>query len=346
MTRDEAQDLIVQRKQDLGEKLIILGHHYQTDDIISFSDFVGDSLELARKAAQVKEAEIIVFCGVYFMAETASIVAPDKDVYIPEKRAGCPLADMADVERVEEAWSAISRISDSIVPVTYVNSSAEIKAFCGKHSGTVCTSGNAARIFEWAFSRARTIFFMPDKNLGMNTARELEISPSKVVLWDPDARHGGLSDGAIRNARVILWKGWCPVHWPEFSVSDVRKMRAEHPGIKIIVHPESDPETVDMSDRSGSTAQILSYIRSLQPGEKVAVGTECHMVERAAKDYQSVLDIMALKQIYCDDMGKITLEKLADTLMNLDTDEHRVRVSEPIASNARKALEIMLKVSE
>lgn len=346
MTREEARELIDRRRNELGERLIILGHHYQKDEVVEFCDVVGDSLELARKASQIEAAEIIVFCGVYFMAETASILAQDKAVYIPDPTAGCPLADMADIRRVMQAWEELSRIGKSFVPVTYVNSSAEIKAFCGRNSGTVCTSGNSQLIFEWALSHGETVFFMPDKNLGRNTAKMMGIPGEQIVQWDPDQARGGLTDDDIVRARVILWKGWCPVHWPEFAISDICSMRKQFPGIKIIVHPESDPETVEASDSAGSTAQILKYFRGLKPGDKVAVGTEFSMVKRAAKEYKSIIDIMALKGIYCEDMGKISLENLAATLTNLEGKEHRVVVPDSIVREAKKALDTMLRLSE
>jgi quinolinate synthase len=343
MKEKEAKVIIRQKKAELGDKLIILGHHYQSDEIIEFCDYTGDSLELARKASIIDKAETIVFCGVYFMAETASILAPGKRVYIPDPSAGCPLADMAKIKDVEHAWQFISRITRSITPVTYVNSSAELKAFCGRNNGAVCTSGNALKVFEWAFKTTDKIMFFPDKNLGRNTARLMGISDDLIKEWDPEKGSGGLNEKAVQAARVILWKGWCPIHWPEFSVSDVERVRKNYPGIKVIVHPESDPKTVKASDASGSTAQILNYVNSLPKGDNVAIGTEWNMVHRVSKKMQPDLNAIPLKEVRCADMAKITMEKLALTLSDLGK-AHEVKVPDHVARDAKVALEIMLKV--
>ncbi|HPJ93641.1 MAG TPA: quinolinate synthase NadA [Deltaproteobacteria bacterium] len=344
MKDNQSRDLIKRIKKEFGERLVILGHHYQSDDVLEYADYVGDSLELARKASTIQTADILVFCGVYFMAETAAILAPDKAVYIPDVGAGCPLADMAKIEDVERAWDSIMQCTSSVTPVTYVNSSAQIKAFCGSHGGTVCTSGNAHKVFDWAFQQSDKVFFMPDRNLGRNTARSMNIPDDEMVEWDPDREDGGLDEAAIANSRVILWKGWCPVHWPNFSKDAVEKIRREFPGAKIIVHPESDPATVEASDESGSTAQILEYVKALEPGERVVIGTEFNMVSRVAQDYQSVVDVMPLSRELCEDMGKITLDKLAQTLAGLDADTYRVKVDEDIARDAFVALENMLRI--
>lgn len=344
MKDNQSRDLITRIKKEQGERLVILGHHYQCDDVLAFADYVGDSLELAREAATIKKADILVFCGVYFMAETAAILAPDKAVHIPDTDAGCPLADMAKIEDVNTAWERIIRTDGSVTPVTYVNSTASIKAFCGRNHGTVCTSGNARKIFAWAIDRTDKIFFMPDRNLGRNTARSMGIPEDAIVEWDPAKTDGGLDEAAIANSRVILWKGWCPVHWPKFSKDAVEKIRREFPDAKIIVHPESDPDTVEASDASGSTAQILEYVKGLKPGETVAIGTEFNMVSRVAQDYRCVVDVMALSRELCDDMGKITLDKLARTLAGLHEDTYRVVVNKDIARDALIALENMLRI--
>jgi len=344
MTIDEAKEIIRQKKATFGERLVILGHHYQSDKVVEFCDYIGDSLELARKASTIAEAEIIVFCGVYFMAETASILAPDKAVYIPDALAGCPLADMAEPKDVEDAWGIITDITRSVTPITYVNSSAKIKAFCGKNSGVVCTSGNAARVFKWAFKRTDKIIFFPDKNLGRNTAISLGIPEDMIAQWDPSRKGGGLDEGTIAKAKVILWKGWCPVHWPGLDPSDVEMVRKKYPGMKIIVHPEADPKTVKLSDAKGSTAQILNYVRSLPPGTGVAIGTEFNMVDRVRTNFSPALNVIPLKRVFCDDMARITVEKIALTLSNLDK-AHRVEVPDKIAADAKIALEAMLEIS-
>ncbi len=337
MTEEQARGIIIRKKGELGSRLVILGHHYQNDSIIEYADYVGDSLELSRKSAQLGDAEIIVFCGVYFMAETAVILSPDKKVYIPDKSAGCPLADMAKVSDVEKAWKIIS--AKPAVPVTYVNSSAAVKAFCGRNGGIVCTSGNAKRVFSWALEKKGRIFFMPDMNLGRNTANSLGIKESEIKLWDPEA---GLDNKTAENAKVILWKGWCPVHYPGFTAGDIIRFRSENPGGKVIVHPESDSEAVRASDEAASTAGIIDYAGMQRDGTTVAVGTEANMVKRLASEKDGIR-IVPLKEAYCDDMAKITLKKLALCLETL-SEEFRVKVEEDVAADARKALKRMLEV--
>jgi quinolinate synthase len=337
MTEKEARDIIAQRKKELGPKLAILGHHYQSDDVIAFADYVGDSLELSRKSAQLGDAEMIIFCGVYFMAETAVILSPDKKVYIPDMSAGCPLADMADVEAVERAWAVISK--KPAVPVTYVNSSAGIKAFCGRNGGIVCTSGNANKVFEWAMREKGRVFFMPDMNLGRNTAYSLGISDGDIAVWDSEA---GFNVDAAEKAKVVLWKGWCPIHYPGFTPADIEKFRKNNPGGKVIVHPESDPVTVKASDAAASTAGIIDYASKLEKGARLAVGTEANMVKRLA-DKHDGMTITPLKEAYCEDMARITLDKLAGCISRL-SENYRVRVDENIAADARTALKRMLEI--
>jgi len=343
MTKEDATKIIMQRKRELGDKLVILGHHYQNDDIIGFADYVGDSLELARKSARINDAKIIVFCGVYFMAETAAVLAPDKMVYIPDITAGCPLADMAQLDDVSDAYQEIMQVRSSCLPITYVNSSVEIKAFCGRNGGTVCTSGNAGKVFEWAFTQSDAIFFMPDKNLGYNTAHSMGISPEEIVEWDQAQMKGGLDKKSYEQARVIVWNGWCPVHWPDITVKHVEKMRIKHPDIQIIVHPETDPKTVDASDVAGSTARILDFVKSVKPGSTIAIGTEYNMVKRAAQEYKDKVQIEPVEEIFCEDMARITIEKLALCLKTFD-ESLLVKVDEDTARDARIALERMLEI--
>lgn len=344
MKNSDAKTIIREVKKEKGSQMVILGHHYQRDEVLEFADYIGDSLELARKASTITDADMIVFCGVYFMAETASILAPGKSVYIPDSAAGCPLADMARIDDVHQAWKRISEVSDSVMPMTYVNSTADIKAFCGKNDGVVCTSGNALEAFKWAFQRKEKIFFMPDMNLGRNTAYRMNIRDDAIVEWDPGKSDTLLAKDDIGRARVILWKGWCPVHWPDFTRETVEQIRSEYPGIKVIVHPESDPETVKASDASGSTAQIIEYLKTMKPGESLAIGTEFNMVSRMARNCRSTHRVMPLRKQLCSDMGKITLEKLALTLSRLDEDTCRVIVDDAIAENALKALQNMLRI--
>jgi quinolinate synthase len=337
MTEEHAREIIIGKKRELGSRLVILGHHYQNDSIIEFADHVGDSLELARKSASLGDVEAIIFCGVYFMAETAAILSPEKKVYIPDKSAGCPLADMADLKDVESAWREIS--CRPVVPVTYVNSSALIKAFCGRYDGIVCTSGNAKKVFERALEQKGRVFFMPDMNLGRNTAYSLGIKDSEIAVWDPET---GIDSEALKNAKVILWKGWCPVHYPVFSPSDVEKFRTENPGGKVIVHPETDPATVSASESAASTAGIIEYAETLERGGIIAVGTETNMVRRLARKNEGIR-VVPLREAYCEDMAKITLDKLAGCISDM-SDEYRVRVPELIAEDARAALKRMLEV--
>ncbi len=337
MTEADAKEIITGKKRELGSRLVILGHHYQTDAVIEFADYVGDSLELSRKSALLNEAEIIIFCGVYFMAETACILSPGKKVYIPDKSAGCPLADMADLNDVESAWREIS--CRPAVPVTYVNSSALIKAFCGRNDGIVCTSGNAKKVFEWALERKGRVFFMPDMNLGRNTAYSLGIKDSEIAVWDTET---GLESEVLKNAKVILWKGWCPIHYPVFTPDDIEKFRAENPGGRVIVHPETDPAAVGASDRAASTAGIIEYAKTLDRGGIIAVGTETNMVKRLAGKNDDVR-VVPLREAYCEDMAKITLYKLAGCISGM-SEEYRVRVPEHIAEDARAALKRMLEV--
>jgi quinolinate synthase len=342
MNISDPNGIIRKIKAERGEKLVILGHHYQADDVLAYADYVGDSLELARKASHIDKAEHVVFCGVYFMAESACILAPGKQVHIPDRQAGCPLADMANPADVHKAWARIQG-TGRVMPVSYVNSSAEIKAFCGRENGIICTSGNAFKVLQWAFERAEKILFMPDMNLGRNTGRKMGIGDDEMVLWDPALEGGGLDDEALARARIILWKGWCPVHWPQFTPEDVAAVKERHPGIQVMVHPESDPATVAAADANGSTAAILARVREMRPGEALAIGTEGNMVRRAARDRNDVR-IVPLREVYCDDMARITLEKLAFTLTHLDDGLCRVHVPDDIARDASLALMNMLRL--
>jgi quinolinate synthase len=337
MTEESPREVIIRRKQELGSRLVILGHHYQTDAIIEFADFVGDSLELSRRSAVLGDAEMLIFCGVYFMAETACILSLEKKVYIPDRSAGCPLADMADTAKVEKVWRIIS--NRQAVPVTYVNSSASIKAFCGRNDGIVCTSGNARKVFEWALNYKGRVFFMPDMNLGRNTAYSLGIKDDEIHLWDPE---GITDDVAIIDAKVVLLKGWCPVHYPVFTASDINRFRSENPGGRVIVHPESDPAAVRSSDEAASTAGMIEYAKKLDNGSTIAIGTETNMVRRLAGENEGI-SVVPLKEAYCEDMAKITLEKLAACISGF-SESFRVSVPGDIARDAGIALRRMLEV--
>jgi quinolinate synthase len=343
MTREKAKQIIAKTKKDFGNKLVILGHHYQSDDIVEFSDYVGDSLELARLVTHLTQARIIIFCGVYFMAETAAILAPDKDVYIPDKEAGCPLADMANIEKVLKAWELINNFGQSVVPITYVNSTAEVKAFCGKYNGTVCTSGNAIEVFKWGLKNFGKIFFLPDRNLGKNTAYSVDIEDKFIFEWDFTKEYSETDLEKLREAKIILWKGYCPVHWPLFSVNDIKRLRSLYPDIKIVVHPECDPEVVKESDLACSTSKIITFANEQKGGAKLAIGTEYNLVNRLANKLKGKVDVIPLNTILCEDMGKITLEKLALILLDIDNSES-VKVDKITSDNALISLENMLRI--
>lgn len=267
--------------QQLGTRLTILGHHYQRDEVIQFANFQGDSYKLSQMAAEQREADFTIFCGVHFMAESADILGGDKQkVILPNMEAGCSMADMAKPEDVEAAWNALHALGiDSIVPITYMNSAASIKAFCGKNGGIVCTSSNAMRVYDWAFARGERIMFFPDEHLGRNTAIKKGIPNEQMVVWDPMLPLGGNTEEDLRNARVILWKGYCSVH-ARFSVEQIRKAREEYPDVNVLVHPECRAEVVAESDFDGSTEYIVEMVRKSPTGSVWAIGTEINLVRR------------------------------------------------------------------
>ncbi len=325
----------------LGERLVILGHHYQRDEVLAFADFQGDSLKLARDAGRA-EAEYIVFCGVHFMAETAAILArPGQHVFIPDPGAGCYLADTATLEAVQAAWERLPE--GEFTPITYVNSSAALKAFCGEHGGLVCTSGNAGQAIGWALARRPRIFFFPDQHLGRNAAKRLGIPPEEMWLWDirrpPDA-------GMIRRAKGVLWPGACNVH-QRFRPEQVRAVRQQLPGVRVIVHPECPMEVVDLADDAGSTAHIIAQVEAAPPGTRWAIGTEARLVRRLQARHPEQ-EIVSLADVppFCRTMSQITLDNLADTLEALVEGRpvHEVMVDAGTAHRARLALERMLAV--
>lgn len=286
MSSDELDERIRKAKELLGNDLVILGHHYQRDDVIQFADFRGDSLRLARIGAEQKEAKYIIFCGVHFMAETADTLAQEGQVVIlPDMRAGCSMADMADIEDVEEAWEVMQeRFGDTVIPVTYVNSSAAIKAFVGRHGGTTCTSSNARQVLEWAFSQKKRILFLPDQHLGRNTAYHMGIPLEQMVVWNPIAGEFEDVKGNMDEARMILWKGHCSVH-QRFTPEQIHRIRERDPEMKVIVHPECCFEVVQLADASGSTDAIIKTIRASAPGSRWAIGTEVNLVQRLANEH-------------------------------------------------------------
>jgi quinolinate synthase len=345
-------DRISKLKSELGEQLVILGHHYQQDEVIRVADFRGDSLKLVFDAVKCREAKYIVFCGVHFMAETAAILAqPGQRVFLPDLNAGCPLADMADLSDVQQVWDQLGEVLDvetEVTPITYVNSTASLKAFCGRHNGLVCTSSNAEKILTWAFEQRPYVFFFPDQHLGRNTGKKMGIPLNEMLLWDKKLARGGFERVAIREARIFLWRGWCNVH-QVFTVEDVIRCRKQEPDIRVIVHPECSMEVVDQADEAGSTSYIIQQIEASPAGSKWAVGTEFNLVNRLDQENpdQQIASLSA-NPSYCSDMNSITLEKVERILSALAAGEaiNQITVPAEIARDARVALERMLEVSK
>lgn len=344
MTEQQARNRILEMKATLGKRLVILGHHYQRDEIIEIADFRGDSYGLCKKAAEQHQAEFIVFCGVHFMAEAADIISrPNQIVHIPDLTAGCPLADFADLTSVQQAWHDIVAIcdSDNITPITYINSSAEIKAFCGGNHGAVCTSSNALPAMKWGFKRSEKLFFFPDQHLGTNTGNKFGISVDERITWDPDQPLGGNSADKIKQARLILWKGHCHVH-TRFNLNHIQTVRKSFPAAKIVVHPECTEEVVNAADDNGSTSYIIKYVQQAEPGSIIAVGTELNLVHRLAKQNPEK-KVFPLARSMCPNMYKINLYNLCWTLDNLGK-INIVKVPENIKQDALLALDRMLQI--
>jgi quinolinate synthase len=335
-------------RAELGERLFVLGHHYQRDEVIQFADVTGDSFKLAREAAARPSAEYIVFCGVHFMAESADILtSPEQQVVLPDLAAGCSMADMATGQQVIEAWDVLSDagVAEATVPVTYMNSSAAIKGFTGEHGGTVCTSSNAERALRWSFERGEKVLFLPDQHLGRNTAvLELGMSLDECVLFDPHKPGGGLTPRQLRDARMILWRGHCSVHG-RFTADNVADVRARIPGVNVLVHPECRHEVVLASDLVGSTEFIIRAIEAAEPGSAWAVGTELNLVRRLAAAHPDKRVVFLEKTVcYCSTMNRIDLPHLVRSLESLARGEvvNRIAVDPAVAANARLALDRML----
>lgn len=339
---------IAAAKARLGKDLVILGHHYQRDEVVKFADFGGDSLRLSQQAAAV-DAKYIVFCGVHFMAESADILRqPHQQVILPDLSAGCSMADMADIGQVEACWDELATLGDlKVVPVTYMNSTAAIKGFTGQNGGSVCTSSNAAAVLKWAFERGERVLFLPDEHLGRNMAYRMGIPLDEMVVWDPYQPMGGNSPDAVRRARMILWKGYCSVH-QRFLPEHVDRVRREHPGIQVIAHPECRFEVVQKSDHIGSTEQIAKIIQAAEAGSKWAVGTEVHLVNRLAKKLAPEKLVMSLDPnvCVCTTMFRITPQHLCWALENLAEGRvvNRIVVDDETKRWARVALERMLSL--
>ncbi len=342
---------IAAARRALGTTTILLGHHYQRDEVIRFADFTGDSYKLSKIAAET-DARYIVFCGVHFMAESADVLGRDgQQVILPDLHAGCSMADMAEIGQVETCWETLLSsgiAAEDIVPLTYMNSSAAIKAFCGERGGLVCTSSNARAAFEWAFARAKKILFLPDQHLGRNTGHAMGISLSEMVVYDPWQLNGGVAPDLMQTARVILWKGHCSVH-QRFLPEHVDKVRAKYPGIQVIVHPECRLEVCEKADAVGSTEKLIKIVEEAPVGTSFAVGTEIHLVHRLAQEFASRgKTIVTLDDTgcLCTTMYRISPQHLAWALENLVEGRvvNRIQVREDVKHWARVALDRMLEI--
>jgi len=329
-------------KRALGKDLVILGHHYQRDEVIQYADFRGDSLKLSQLAATQKDARFIVFCGVHFMAETADILkSPGQTVILPDLNAGCSMADMAEIEQVEECWDQVSPQGD-FLPVTYINSTAELKAFCGKKGGAVCTSSNTQAILSWAFGMGKKVLFFPDEHLGRNTSVKLGLSLDEMAVWDP--WEGGIAAGDVKRARIVLWKGYCAVH-QRFTVEQVEGVRKAFPGIKVIVHPECTYEVARAADEVGSTEYIIKTVSSSPSRSQWAVGTEINLVHRLAGENPDKVVISLNPTVcLCSTMYRIDPHPLLWSMESLGQGKvvNRITVPEETAHWARVALDRML----
>jgi quinolinate synthase len=360
LENDELATRIEAARQALGEELLILGHHYQQDEVIEHSDLRGDSYQLSQMAADSSKCRWIVFCGVHFMAETADILAnrPEKlterngqrvQVILPDMAAGCSMADMAAIEQVEDAWDQMGEVLDldQIIPVTYINSAASLKAFCGKHNGIVCTSSNAAAVLEWAFRRGSKVLFFPDQHLGRNTSLRMGITNHEMPVWDPyEEEFGGNTEQQLADSKVILWKGHCSVH-QMFTAAHVDQFREKHEGIQILVHPECPQEVVDLADIQGSTGKIIKTVEESAPGSKWAIGTELHLVNRLKKEHpEKEIHFLSPVICMCATMYRIDLAHLCWGLENLTRGivVNQIDVDEATAHWALVALERMLEV--
>ena len=332
----------------LGDRALVLGHHYQRDEVIEFADITGDSFKLAQSAAAQSSAEYIIFCGVHFMAESADILtSSNQKVILPDLAAGCSMADMATANQVQECWSQLSAIgiADRTIPVTYMNSSAAIKSFTGEHGGTICTSSNAKKSMEWAFTQGEKILFLPDQHLGRNTAvLSLGLTLADCVLWNPWKPMGGLTAEQLQAAKIILWRGHCSVHG-RFSVESVNEVRKRLPGVKVLVHPECQNEVVSIADVVGSTEAIIRAVEQSPPGSKWAIGTELNLVSRLAKNHPDKEIVFLDKTVcYCSTMNRIDLPHLVWAMESLVAGHvvNQIKVDPETARFSKLALEQML----
>lgn len=337
---------ILEIKRKLGKDLLILAHHYQSDDIIKLADYVGDSLKLAKEAESNKEAKYIIFCGVHFMAETADILTEkNQKVFMPDTNAGCPMADMAELTEAEKAWNTLTNIfGDTILPITYINSRAEIKSFCGKHGGTTVTSSNAKKIVSWGLNQKERILFLPDQNLGKNTAVSLGIKLSEIAVYNKNTNKLEY-DGDYNNIKVILWNGYCHVHH-KIPVEKIENVRNNYDNMQIIVHPECRYEVTSLADKNGSTEFIINEIKNSPSGSKWAVGTERNLVNRLIKDFPDKEIIILDENSSCSDMDSTKPESLLNTLEQIidGNFEKQIKVDDKVSKYAKKALDTMLNI--
>ena len=349
-TSDELASRIGIAKEQLGSRLFILGHHYQRDEVMRWADARGDSFGLSRLAAANRDAEYIVVCGVHFMAESADVLTGDhQQVILPDLNAGCSMADMADIDSVEEAWEAIAEVTDvaRVVPITYMNSSAALKAFVGRHGGAVCTSSNARAVLTWALARGDKVLFFPDTHLGRNTGFQLGYDAGDMVVWDPRMERGGLDERQVKEATLLLWKGHCSVH-QRFRAEHIAAFRAEHPDGQVIVHPECSHEVVAAADQVGSTDFIIAAVAAAPPGSVLAVATEIHLVQRLANEYPD-RHVVSLDPLICpcSTMFRIDAAHLCWVLEHLVAGQmvNRITVDPDTATWAKVALERMLAIT-
>jgi len=339
----ELYEEVLEIKREMGDRLVVLAHHYQRPEIVEVGDFRGDSFQLSREAAAQQDAEYIAFCGVHFMAESARIVArPEQGVFHPNLNSGCPMADMATGGDVGQALQELDEVfgaKDSSTPVVYMNTDAETKAICGRNGGLVCTSSNASKAFEWAYQQRERILFVPDEHLGRNTGIALGIPAEEMLLYDPRHPYGGHTPEELRKARLFLWKGYCHVHtW--YTPEHIAEARQTYPGAKIVVHPECRSEVVAAADAVGSTAYICRYVEESEPGDTILIGTEVNLTSRLAYEFPD-RKVVPLSRSLCPNMFRISMEKLRNTLLNLPNMNEIVLPDEVIA-DGRLAMERML----
>lgn len=352
LSPEEIDKGIAEAREALGDQVVLLGHHYQREDVIKYADIRGDSYLLSKRAAEIKEARAIVFCGVHFMAETADVLSSDdQSVILPNMAAGCSMADMANEEEVEDCWDDLRSVlgdTGQVIPITYMNSTAAIKALCGKNNGLVCTSSNADKAFKWAYERGERVLFLPDQHLGRNTALKMGIPESEMVLWNPFKPRGGLTPEQIRRARVILWQGHCSVH-TRFTPKQIADAREQYPDVNIIAHPECTKETVEAADYVGSTEYIQNMINAAPAGSVWGVGTEVNMVSRLAKENPDKT-VFCLDPVVCPcaTMYRIHPAYLLWVLEGLVAGLviNRIEVPAAIKADARLALDRMLEISK